>query len=995
MFYNQVYMKKDITKPLEYIETFINQIYRRQIFKWLINKALITLSALLSVYLFWLIFNKSFFMTRLEWRIFPLMVFLCFVPFLFGKPNLSGSIEFLEQEIKDLKGRLYLVMNPYPSTLDSENYKDRAIKECASILKREEIQNLTPISWNRRRCMFLVSGMLVLTLLGIVSGGVKLERISDVPIITYSDKKVEENCPALIIAKSNRMKRMYLFSNKGVRQMFYLGNNRFGIFTKFEESSEVQVGYRTWKSSKEKLKVIPSLFVKKLTLKYKFPYYLEASSFSDTLYNLEEEILIQALTGTQIDFSGESNLTLVKMEGKIKKKQIKGKKFSGGFTLNAEEEISISLSDSSFFSTCVLNFFIDPIKDEPPSIEFISPQNEYKLKKSMEVPVILRAEDDYGLSSVSLLHRDKKTELKTNTSIRFVEDSLTLRIRNLMTGETLKLRGRAIDLAGNKTLSSPILIYMPTIEEIFHESRAMRDSLEIFSTDIGEREKEIANKIENLLYKSTLNHETRHEIKKTLKEQKNLVEGMQKLAELAEEIRTPEVSREIDRIKELVDNPQIRDFFAELNKTLENQDISPEELRNLHVNQEELMKNLELFKKSLEHLKKLLEFNEFSFRAEEIYKKQKKITSSKADEYSSNLEKELSEELERLIREMEKSSQKEIKNIASEFKKTNTVEDMENLSQLIKKGTTNEKTVMKIEDNLRRLNLSLQKIRQHRAGGKITEALKEKAWELGFILRTHNNLTDMNPGLEKGLIEQGLWEALDRIERELQGLFLLTLGFSPDIFKDIVRAKEKLRALSFELIEKDVPKSSMERVNDPLIQAILKLFSSSPPSSESLASALRQIIEQQNSIMNGLGKNFPIPVPNHKAKRKLTSLSAKQRQLAETLGEMGKAFEPLSSEMKKMAEDLERGMLDKKLIERQRKVLDRLMEAERALREGELSRKRRSEPGIFVSPEKVYLPKNLGEKKKKLRELLEKRINEPYPEEYKKEVEEYFRRLIE
>ena len=147
--------------------------------------------------------------------------------------------------------------------------------------------------------------------------------------------------------------------------------------------------------------------------------------------------------------------------------------------------------------------------------------------------------------------------------------------------------------------------------------------------------------------------------------------------------------------------------------------------------------------------------------------------------------------------------------------------------------------------------------------------------------------------------------------------------------------------------------------------------------------------------MNGLGKLMPFPATDPKATGKLKGLAEKQRQLAEDLKKMGKAFEPLSSEMEEMANDLERGMLDRKLIERQKKVLDWLLEAEKAIKEGEVSRRRRSEPGIFISPEKVSLPDDLGEEKKNLRELLEKRIEEPYPEEYKKEVEEYFRKLIE
>jgi hypothetical protein len=187
----------------------------------------------------------------------------------------------------------------------------------------------------------------------------------------------------------------------------------------------------------------------------------------------------------------------------------------------------------------------------------------------------------------------------------------------------------------------------------------------------------------------------------------------------------------------------------------------------------------------------------------------------------------------------------------------------------------------------------------------------------------------------------------------------------------------------------------MERVNDLIIQSILKLFSPPPPNNENLADAINQILQQQNSIMQGLGKLMPLGIPSQIPGGDLKSLIEKQRQLAEELRKMGKAFEPLSSEMDAMADDLARGKLDMNLIERQKKVLDRLLEAEKAIREGEVSRKRRSEPGVFVSPGKISLPGDLGEEKKKLRELLEKRIEEPYPREYKKEIEDYFRKLIE
>ncbi len=988
-------MKNNISKPIKDIQAFARQTHRRRLYQWIINKALVTFSLLLIIYLFWIIYNQIFYMAQLEWKIFPLTLFFSLSPFLFGKPSPPETIEFLENQIKELKGRLYLVMEPYPSVLDSKAYEIRAIKECASILKKENVKNLIVIKFNPGYLLSLSVIALTLIIFFFSRGEIKIKRISEKPIITYAEEKIKENEAALVLARSTYLKKMYLFSDEGTQKMIDFGGNKFGTMAKIKKTSNIRAGYRVWKSDSVKLKVMPSLFINKLTLKYEFPYYLEEKSFSDTLYDPEDEILIQALTGTEIHFSGISNLNLGEIKSKIKNKSIKDRNFSGSFTIKEKGKIEVSLIDTSLLSSSTINFFIDPIKDDPPSIEFLYPHEKYKLDKSMEVPIIIQAEDDYALHSTSLLYGKEKIELDLPAHSKFFEDSLILKIRNLLTGETLKMRGKATDLAGNKTLSSPLIIYMPTLEEIFGEYHALRDTLETHTQHIEEKEKEIINKIESFLNKGNLGYEIRHEISKTLKDQKDLIEGMRKLSELSNEIRNPEVSREIDRIKELIDNKQLKDFMSDLNKIMGTADIDPEILNKLNSDQKDLLKTLELFKKSLQYLKKLLELNEFSLRAEEIYKKQQEITYSEPNYYQSETERNLAKELERLIQDMEKSSEERIKNIASEFKNTNTIEDMNDLANVMKQGKTNETNVKKIEQNLRNLNISLKDVRKQRAGKELVETIKKKGWELGFILRTHNNLIDMNPSVEKALIEEGLREALGRIERELQDLFIRTLAFSPEVFTDIKRAKEKLKSLSLELTKRQVPRSTMERVNDLLIQAILKLFSAPPPSSESLASALRQIIEQQNSIMNGLERAMPIPIPDLQNKGTFKKLSEKQRQLAENLRKMGKAFEPLSSEMEEMANNLERGMLDRKLIERQKKVLDRLLEAENAIREGEASRKRHSEPGIFVSPEKVYLPKNLGEEKKSLRELLEKRINEPYPEEYKKEIEKYFRELIE
>jgi len=934
-------------------------------------------------------------MTQVEWKIFPLTLLLSLIPFLFGKPNISETVEFIERETKELKGRLYLIMDPYPSALDSELYRKRAIKESVSILKGKDVKALMPLKVNSKYLKSLGLTIFTLIVFSLFSGGAKLKKVSAVPVVTYIKERIKENQSFLVMAKGHQLRRLYLFSDKGIKKMVCLGDGKFGVMEKMRGTSEIQVGYRVWKSKKRTIAVTPSLRVKNLKLKYEFPDYLGAGFFYDTLYEIEKNILIQALEGTRVYFSGVSNLALGSIEGEVSNKKIAGERFSGSFVLKDKRKISVELTDSSLFSSYTFNFFIDPIFDEPPRIEFIYPQGEYKLDESMEVPIILQAEDDYSLFSTELVYGKEKIDLVVPEKAKFVEDSIILQVGNLMPGETLKITGIATDLAGNKTLSSPVVIFMPTLEEIFGEYKELSDTLEKHTIGFEETEKELAEKIENFLYKNKLGSKSQDEIKKTLKEQKDLIEGMQKLALIAEKIRSPEVSEELDRIKELLNNSHVKEFLNDLNKMMKKTDISPEELKKLSESQKDLLETLELFKKSLEYLKKLLELNEFSNRAQEIYEKQKELNSSKPNETLSKLERELREELAQLIGDMKKSSDEKIKETALEFKKTNTIEEMEKLADFMKQGELNQESAETIEENLRNLNTSLKAFREYSAGEKLREAIKKKGWELNFILHTHNNLIDKKPGLEKGLSEQGLLEALVRIEKELQSLFLETLAFSPEVFSALTRAKEKMKDLSVELTQKEIPRASMERVNDLIIQAILKLFSTPPPSSESLSSAINQIIQQQNSIMQGLGKILPLEVSTQTLSGELRSLIEKQRQLAEDLRKMGRAFESLSSEMDDMADDLARGKLDQKLIERQRKVLDRLLEAEKAIREGEVSRRRRSKPGIFVSPKKVSIPKNLGEEKKNLRELLEKRIEEPYPEEYKEEVEEYFRKLIE
>jgi hypothetical protein len=519
---------------MRYINIFVRQIYRRQLFQWITNKTIFTLALLLTVYLFWLIFDRLFYITPLESDISLITILPCLIPFLFGKPNLSSTLEFIERKIKSLKGRLYLVMEPYPSSFDSKKYREKAIKESVSILKCQNIKNLAPLKIDLRYLKFFGSIVLTLTFTSLFAGVLKLSKTPAQPLLIFAKERIKENQNFLVKAKSPRFRKMYLFYGEEIKKMTPLGNGEFATMTKLKATSDIQVGYRVWKSKKKKIEVIPALNVNKLTLKYMFPAYLELQSFSDTLYEIEGNILIQTLEGTKIEFYGISNSVLGDIKGKINNKSVERKRFSGSFIVKDKRTISVELSDSSLFCSYTFKFFVDPIKDEPPRVEFVYPGEEYKLDETMEVPVILQAEDDYALLSSALVYEEEQKELPVPRNSKFFIDSLTLDFGNLLPGETIELKGKATDFAGNTTISSPILIYVPTLEEILEEYKDLSDTLKMRTVSFEETEKEIAEKIENFLYKNERGKRNQKEIKQTLTEQKQLIEGMKELAEITE-----------------------------------------------------------------------------------------------------------------------------------------------------------------------------------------------------------------------------------------------------------------------------------------------------------------------------------------------------------------------------------------------------------------------------------------------------------------------------
>jgi hypothetical protein len=125
-------------------------------------------------------------------------------------------------------------------------------------------------------------------------------------------------------------------------------------------------------------------------------------------------------------------------------------------------------------------------------------------------------------------------------------------------------------------------------------------------------------------------------------------------------------------------------------------------------------------------------------------------------------------------------------------------------------------------------------------------------------------------------------------------------------------------------------------------------------------------------------------------RKSLSELESEFGNRSEILGRMGE----LGDEMKKVVDDFERMRIDQTTIDRQKKILSRLLDAEKSLRERDYSRQRRAEVGedvIRTSPRQ--LSPEATRKEGSAKDDLSRFMQEAYPKEYEQMIKDYFKAL--
>ena len=242
-----------------------------------------------------------------------------------------------------------------------------------------------------------------------------------------------------------------------------------------------------------------------------------------------------------------------------------------------------------------------------------------------------------------------------------------------------------------------------------------------------------------------------------------------------------------------------------------------------------------------------------------------------------------------------------------------------------------------------------------------------------------------------------------------------TFLISPEAMRSMGDAVTNMQAATSALEQQNSPaaESNQQRAMAALNQAVERLRASSGQARSSQSgTGLEQLMQQLadmaqrqqqlNQMADQMGQQGGLSPSDLQA---LAQMAAQQRALGEamrqladqlnryrqTLGRLG----DLAGEMEQAAAQMERGQLGPRLQDRQRRILQRLLDAQRSLQQDKMGEERVARTAKDYLPrDPGALPADRGERRIYLQEALLEALRANYPPEYREWIRHYYEELL-
>ena len=591
------------------------------------------------------------------------------------------------------------------------------------------------------------------------------------------------------------------------------------------------------------------------------------------------------------------------------------------------------------------------------------------------------------------------------------------------------------------------------LEDVVKEAKTLKESLKKIERELKqsgkldwekknqltqdlERQKRLQKKIEQI----------RKELEQAIKklEQNDLIseELLQKyrqLQDLFRDVLTPELEEALKRLSEILEK---KASPKQVEKALKEFRLNQKAFEQKIERTMELLKQVQLEQKMEELVKK----------AEALYKQQQKISqqlqnkdqlnSAQKDDLLQQQKKQeqLRERLQFDLQEMEKNprlakypeSARQLDSVLAKMRSEQITQKMNQMQQGLQQANWQQAQnhSQQLQQQFQQMAGSLQQAYQNmlnqtkqRIAQKMQkslerllqlsgaqEQLRRKTQRTSQLSEKFNNIIR-----EQGQLNENLNKAIADIVRLSKETFLIQPQMSQSLQNAARNMNRALQQLSerFKSSAMQSQRQAMAALNQSagqMMKSQQQLASSSSGTGfEQFLQQLQKMAGQQGQIndqtMNlfGQGNQGKLTIQQQQALQRLAARQAALKQALENLNEkMGERRDVLgrlgqvAQEMDKVVKDLLNKNISRKTIERQQRILSRMLDARKSIREREYSKKRQAERA------KKYLardPEKLGNvydmDLKQLQDAMRNALQQGYSRDYQLLIEAYFKKLIQ
>ncbi len=583
------------------------------------------------------------------------------------------------------------------------------------------------------------------------------------------------------------------------------------------------------------------------------------------------------------------------------------------------------------------------------------------------------------------------------------------------------------------------------LEELVRESKELQREVNKI-TDEMKRNPDMSwtkkQELQDLVQKQERLARKAEEIKKDLNE---VMDRLQKNNMLSPE--TIQKYMEIQKLFNEVLTPEMKKILAELQKAL--QKMQPQKLNR---SAEKFRLSEEQFQQSLERTLNLLKRLQIEQRLDQA----KKLAENLAERQKSVNEalKKASEQEKRALNQLEKKIQKETEQLKDQLarlqkemtefpdmqaakmtpavvKAQEASQNMQAMRNQISQGQMNaaEQLGQRSQQSLQQLSNQLGQMKKNLVNKQKNQIMKELARTSSEMLRLSKaeealqkqtgQLSPMSQKFNKMAEQQlSLLNNLNQLTKELYQLSQKTFFVTPEIGKAVGKALGNMQEALRQMEERNGrgaarrQKMAMGALNEAVLhieQSMQGLAAAS--SAVGMEEYLRQLqkmagkqqgINQQSMQLSlKLGQNGRL---TESEQGRLRRLAAQQRALQKALEQLQQEagnHSNMLGDLQKMAKDMgdvakrmEMGQLDRETLRRQQKILSRLLDAQRSVRNRDYSKKRESQVGkAYVIRRPGALPPEILQQKNQLQEDILRAKKAGYSEDFIHLIQSYYEAL--